>query len=229
MNVIIEGIPVTITKKDIKNLHLTVKPPDGRVEVSAPKRMSDAAVISFVSSKADWIRRQQANIARRDYPKGHMYVSGETLYVKGRPYTLRVLQGSRSSVEIIGEDVVLTAKPDSSVQKREKLITEWYRSILKAEVAEYLPKWEKITGLHCNSWQSKQMRSRWGTCNTQTGRIWLNVQLAKAEPRCLEYVILHELAHLKVSNHRADFKALLDAFMPEWREVKKRLNGVQYM
>lgn len=229
MNVIIEGIPVAITKKDIKNLHLTVKPPDGRVEVSAPKRMSDAAVISFVSSKADWIRRQQAKITQRDYPKEHMYVSGETLYVKGRPYTLRVLQGSRSSVEIIGEEIVLTAKADSTAQQREKLIKEWYRSILKAEVAEYLPKWEKITGLHCSSWQSKQMRSRWGTCNTQTGRIWLNVQLAKAEPRCLEYVILHELAHLKVSNHGADFKALLDAFMPEWREMKKRLNGVQYM
>ena len=229
MNVVIDGIPVTITKKKIKNLHLTVKPPDGRVEVSAPMRMSNDYIVSFVASKTDWIRKQQAKLSQRGLPTEHRYVSGETLYVMGIPYTLRLIEGSISSVTVNGDEVVLTAKAGSSTEQRSDIIKEWYRSILKVEVAEYLPKWETITGLHCSSWQSKQMTSRWGTCNTKTGKIWLNVQLAKAEPRCLEYVILHELAHLKVSNHGPDFKALLDYYMPEWREVKKRLSGVQYM
>ena len=123
-----------------------------------------------------------------------------------------------------GNKAILTVRKESAAKQREAFVNEWYRSLLKVEVEKYLPKWEQITGLHCSSWQSKYMTTKWGTCNTSTRKIWLNLQLAKKPIECLEYVILHELAHLKVKNHSADFVAILDQYMPYWRELKKQLN-----
>lgn len=119
---------------------------------------------------------------------------------------------------------VLTVRKESSPKQRESFVNEWYRNLLKQEVAKYLPKWEKTTGLYCSSWQSKYMTTKWGTCNTNTQKIWLNLQLAKKPIESLEYVILHELAHLKVKNHGPEFVAVLDQYMPQWQERKRLLN-----
>jgi predicted metal-dependent hydrolase len=120
---------------------------------------------------------------------------------------------------------VLNVRCESTAKQRDTFVREWYREQLKAEVARLLPTWEAMTGLKCDSWQSKYMTSRWGTCNIARRKIWLNLQLAKKPVECLEYVILHELVHLLVKNHNADFKALMDTYMPFWRDVKKKLNG----
>lgn len=225
MQIQIAEISVEIVKKKIKNMHLSVLPPDGRVRVSAPQTMSDDAVVMFVRTKLGWIRKQQAKFEAQPRQSEREYVSGETLYVWGRQYFLQVAYSYKGNALVLdGNKAILTVRKESTTKQREAFVNEWYRSLLKAEVEKYLPKWEKITGLYCSSWQSKYMTTRWGTCNTNTRKIWLNLQLAKKPIECLEYVILHELAHLKVKNHGVDFVAILDQYMPYWRELKKQLN-----
>lgn len=225
MNVLISDIQIEIIKKDIKNMHLSVLPPDGKVRVSAPNNLSDESIIMFVKTKLGWIKKQQEKFEQQPRQSEREYVSGETLYVWGHQYYLQVeYNQKRNSLVLEGNKAILSVRKESTVKQREKFVNEWYRSLLKTEVEKYLPKWETITGLYCDSWQSKYMTTKWGTCNTSTRKIWLNLQLAKKPIECLEYVILHELAHLKVKNHGADFVAILDLHMPYWRECKKMLN-----
>lgn len=225
MQIQIADISVEIVKKEIKNMHLAVLPPDGKVRVSAPLAMPDEAIAMFVRTKLGWIRKQQAKFEAQPRQSQREYVSGETLYVWGRQYFLQVAYSYKgNSLVLDGNQAILAVRKESTANQRAAFVNEWYRGLLKAEVEKYLPKWEKITGLHCSSWQSKYMTTRWGTCNTNTRKIWLNLQLAKKPIECLEYVILHELAHLKVKNHGLEFIAILDQHMPQWRERKMLLN-----
>ncbi len=225
MQIMISGIPVEIQKKNIKNMHLYVYPPDGEVRVSAPETMSDHSIEMFVRTKLGWIRRQKEKFENQERQSEREYVSGETLYLWGKQYFLRVeYSGKGNSLILSGDEAILTVRKESTAKQRDTFVKEWYRSLLKEEVEKYLPKWEKKTGLYSSSWQSKYMTTRWGTCNTNTKKIWLNLQLAKKPVDCLEYVILHELAHLKVRNHGADFVAILDEYMPNWRDIRKKLN-----
>lgn len=225
MNVLISDIQVEIIKKDIKNMHLSVLPPDGKVRVSAPNNLSDESIIMFVKTKLGWIKKQQEKFELQPRQSEREYVSGETLYVWGHQYFLQVeYNQKKNSLVLVGNKAILSVRKESTAKQREKFVNEWYRSLLKTEVEKYLPKWEALTGLYCDGWQSKYMTTKWGTCNTSTRKIWLNLQLAKKPIECLEYVILHELAHLKVKNHGPDFVAILDLHMPYWRECKKMLN-----
>lgn len=221
----ISGILVEVCKKSIKNMHLYVKPPNGTVMVSAPLSMSDEAIERFVRTKASWIKKQIAKFDNQPRQSEREYVSGETLYVWGKQYYLQTEYGSKNSLVLSGDKAVLTVRSGSTAEQRENFLREWYRVLLKAEIARLLPKWEKITGLKTTNWQTKYMTTRWGTCNTKTGKIWLNLQLAKKTPECLEYVILHELIHLIEKSHNERFVSLMDKYMPMWREVKTALNG----
>lgn len=214
-----------LQRKNIKNLHLYVLPPDGRVRISAPMRLSKERIAEFVESKLEWIRNQQTRLAEQPHSPVQMYESGETVYLFGSPYSLSVEYTSgKCSVHLNDGKAILTVRPDSTFEQREAVVNEWYRGLLKEQIGILLPKWEVVTGLYCDSWQTKNMKTRWGTCNTGTKKIWLNLQLAKKPPECLEYVILHELAHLKIPNHGKEFEALLDRYMPDWRERRKILN-----
>ena len=228
MYMVLNGIEVSVKRKAIKNMHLYVKPPDGHVEVSAPTQLSDESIELFIRTRIGWIRRQQEKFDKQPRQTAREYVSGEALYVWGRQYYLLVNHSSKgNSLVLDGDKAILTVRVDSTVEQREKFVNEWYRQILKAEIERRLPKWEQITGLHPAGWQTKNMTTRWGTCNTNTRKIWLNLQLAKKPLECLEYVILHELAHLKVRNHSKDFVAIMDQYMPYWRETKKLLNNLK--
>jgi len=221
----ISGIPIEVCKKGIKNMHLYVKPPNGNVAVSAPLSMSDAAIERFVRTKTSWIKKQVAQFDNQLRQSEREYVSGETLYVWGKQYYLQTKHGNKNSLVLSGDKAVLTVRKESTAGQRENYVREWYRELLKAEIARLLPKWEKLTGLKAAGWQTKYMTSRWGTCNTETGRVWLNLQLAKKTQECLEYVILHELVHLVEKKHDERFVVLMDKFMPMWREIKATLNG----
>ena len=219
------GITVEIIKKEIKNLHLAVLPPDGAVRVSAPKTLPDDSIQLFVRTKIGWIRRQQERLRTQPRQTERQYVSGETMYIWGKQYFLQVEYSYKGNdLRLSGDTALLTVRKESTAKQRENFINEWYRQQLKAEIEKYLPKWEAITGLHCTDWQTKYMTTRWGTCNTEKRKIWLNLQLAKKPYVCLEYVILHEIIHLKVRNHGPEFVALMDQFMPFWREIRKQLN-----
>ena len=225
MRVVINGIEVSVTKKALKNMHLYVKPPDGHVEVSAPIYLSDESIELLIRTKIDWIRRQQEKFDRQPRQTAGEYVSGDSLYVWGRQYELLVKYSNKGNSLILdGDKAVLTVRENSTAKQRGKDVNEWYRGILKAEIERVLPKWEQITGLHPDGWQTKNMTTRWGTCNVKTHKIWLNLQLAKKAPECLEYVILHELVHLEEKSHNEKFVALMDKYMPNWRDIRKKLN-----
>ena len=221
----ISGIPIEVCKKDIKNMHLYVKPPNGNVTVSAPLTMSDEAIERFVRTKTSWIKKQIARFDNQPRQSEREYVSGETLYVWGKQYFLQTKYDSKNSLVLSGDKAILTVRKESSAEQRENYVREWHRDILKVEIARLLPKWEKTTGLKAAAWQTKYMTTRWGTCNVKTGKIWLNLQLAKKTPQCLEYVILHELIHLTEKSHNERFVLLMDKYMPMWREIKTTLNG----
>jgi predicted metal-dependent hydrolase len=221
----ISGIPIEICKKDIKNMHLYVKPPKGNVIVSAPFSMGDEAIERFVRTKTSWIKKQIAKFDDQSRQSEREYVSGETFYVWGKQYYLQIECGSKNSLVLSGNKAILTVRKESTVKQRENFVREWYRELLKTEIARLLPRWEKVTGLKTTSWQTKYMTTRWGTCNMKTGKIWLNLQLAKKSPECLEYIILHELIHLVEKKHNEKFVSLMDKYMPMWREVKNKLNS----
>ena len=226
MQVIISGISVSVIRKPIKNMHLYVKPPDGHVEVSAPKDLSDESIKMFIRTRIGWIRRQMDKFEQQPRQTKREYVSGETLYIWGRQYYLYVNPGSKSnSFSIDGDRAILNVREGSTIEQRARLVNEWYRRILKAEIEKKIPKWEQITGLHPSAWQVKYMTSRWGSCNVKAGKIWLNLQLAKKSPECLEYIIVHELVHLVVKNHDEKFVALMDKYLPNWRELRRNLNS----
>ena len=225
MDTEIAGIPVKIIKKDIKNMHLYVKPPDGHVEVSAPRHLSEESILMFVRTRLGWIRKQQDKFLAQPRQTERQFVSGETMYIWGKQYFLQVEYSNKgNSLALSGDSAVLTVRKESTAKQRENYVNEWYRSQLKKEIEKRLPKWEARTGLHCSSWQAKYMTTKGGTCNTQPGKVWLNLQLVKRPFECLDYVILHELAHLRVRNHGAEFIAILDEHMPYWREIRKLLN-----
>ena len=220
----VAGIEVRVDKKKIKNLHLYVKPPYGVVSVSAPLDMSDIIIEHFVRTKISWLKIQIAKYSEQLRQADRQFVSGETLYIWGKQYFLQVEFSSKKSFILKGNIAKLTVLKESTIEQRDKFVREWYREQLTTEVKRLLPKWEAATGLKCDSWQTKYMTSKWGSCNIEDRKIWFNLQLSKKPFECLEYIILHELIHLRVKDHNIEFTTMMDKYMPLWREIKKRLN-----
>jgi len=221
----ISGIPVQINKKEIKNMCLYVKPPNGDVVVSAPLEMTNDVIERFVQTKTNWIRKQIAKIHNQPRKTERKYVSGEKLDVWGRQYCLQVNYGKKNSMLLSGDKALLSTREKSTAEQRKKFVNEWYRGLLKTEIERLLPKWEKKTGLKVTSWNTKNMTSRWGSCKPKKGKICINLQLAKKTPECLEYIILHELIHLVERGHNEKFYTLLSKYMPTWKKIKKLLNS----
>lgn len=225
MRIVISGIPIDIQKKNIKNMHLQVKPPDGHVVISAPSSMDDKAIEVYARTNLSWIKKQIEKFQQQPRSAKRQYVSGETMFIWGKQYYLMFVSDSKkNNFEIQGNKVILSMREDSTVRQRENYVREQYRLLLKAEIERLLPKWEKITELHCDSWQTKYMVTRWGTCNTDKRKLWFNLQLAQKPIECLEYIILHELIHLRERTHNATFIAYMDLYMKNWRAVRKELN-----
>ena len=228
MQIVISGIPIDIHKKNIKNMHLQIKPPNGQVVISAPLSMDDKAIEVYARTNLGWIKKQIEKFQQQPRSAKRQYVSGETMYIWGKQYYLSFVPDSRkNSFKIQGNSIVLSMRKNSTVKQREKYIREQYRRLLKGEIEKILPKWEQITGLHCEPWQIKYMITRWGTCNTEKKKLWFNLQLAQKPVECLEYVILHELIHLKERTHNSIFIAYMDMYMKNWREVRKELNDLR--
>lgn len=225
MRIVISGIPIDVQKKNIKNMHLQVKPPDGHVVISAPHSVDDKAIEAYARTQLGFIKRSIAKFQEQPRASKRQYVTGETMYVWGEPYYLVFkVDNQKNSFEIQNQNVILSMSSKSTVKQRDAFVREEYRKLLKAEIEKKLPKWEKQTGLKCDSWQTKYMVTKWGACNTDKKKLWFNLQLAQKPPRCLDYIILHELTHLITRKHDATFIADMDRFMPNWREIRKELN-----
>ena len=222
MTYYLDDIPIEVEKKKIKNLHLYVKPPYGDVKVTAPKYVSEKEIKAFIEERRDWIIE---NVEKMRAVPVISYETGDRIPVWGELYTLSVLEDTRYSLTTHENGTAdLLVREGCTQEQKEAFINEWYRKELTERVEILLPQWEAYTGLHSSGWQSKVMKSRWGTCNTKTKKIWLNVRLAEHPVECLEYVILHELAHTVVPYHGSEFKAILNEYMPEWKQYKKLLN-----
>jgi predicted metal-dependent hydrolase len=218
---------VEIVRKDIKNLHVGVYPPLGRVRAAVPLLLKDDAVRIALVTKLAWIRRQKVKFENQPRQSAREMVSGETHYVFGMPYRLHVVsEDGPARVEVKGKSLLrLYVRPNTSVKYREHILQEWYRSLLKTIIPPLLEKWEKKIGVRASSWTIRRMRTKWGTCNEKVGRIWLNLELAKKPENCLEYVLAHELTHLKERQHNDRFIAIMDKALPNWRSIKQILNA----
>lgn len=221
----IDGIEILIQRKKIKNLYIRILPPDGIVKMTVPKSMTDARLLVFATEKMDWIKKHKEKYDNCSNPIDIQYETGETHYLWGVGYPLEVKKsGAHNKVMLQDNHIILQVGKDSTVEQRKVVMEEWYRQQLKQEIPAVLESCVKVVGKTPSEWRVKNMKTRWGTCNTVQKRIWLNLQLTKKSPECLEYVMIHELVHLYTRKHDAHFKAYMDRFYPNWKEVKKRLN-----
>lgn len=221
-------LQVEIEKKHIKNMYLKILPPNGKVRVTAPIRMSEENIRKFLTTKLDWIHIQQVKMSNRHTHRLQSYEEGEEVYVWGKPYQLSLkLTLGRSSVQLTGERLYLSVKEASTAIQRKDILNGWYRQELMKSIPQLISKWEERIGVKASGFTIRDMKTRWGTCNIRTKKICLNLQLAKLHPQYLEYVIVHELVHLLESSHNHVFKGYMDFFLPEWRDIKKEMNGSQ--
>ena len=224
MQITVSGIDVQVNKKNIKNMHLSVKPPLGKVVVSAPLLLSTKSIENFVRLNLGWIKKQQEKFINQPRMSARQYVSGETYYIFGKQFFLEFIPSKKRTFKIDGTKILLYMPEKSSVENRQKFIREKFRKILIEQLERLIPKWEETTNLHCESFKTKYMTTRWGTCNSKAKRIWINLQMVEKPLECLEYIILHELVHLRISNHGKDFIEMMNQFMPDWKDRKNLLN-----
>jgi predicted metal-dependent hydrolase len=222
----VANLTVNVVRKDIKNLHLAVYPPNGQVRVAVPLRVNDEAVRLAVISKLSWIKRQQAQYTAQNRQSAREYVSGESHYFQGQRYRLNVISSAEfTGVKIRNKSYLdLYVRPESLPEQRERLLTTWYRQQLHEEIMPLIEKWTAIIGVPLESWAIKRMKTKWGTCNIEARRIWLNQELIKKPVHCLEYIIVHELVHLLERHHNERFTAHMDRFLPQWRFLRDELN-----
>ncbi|NVK44354.1 MAG: M48 family metallopeptidase [Oceanospirillaceae bacterium] len=224
----IANLSIDVIRKDIKNLHLAVYPPTGRIRLAAPNKTDSEVIRLFAISKIGWIKKHIKNFKEQSRESPREYISGESHYFEGRRYLINVIEtNGRSKVEIKNhKQLNLFIKPESTKKEREKVFKAWYRKQLKAQIPEIIQKWESIIGVKVNEWGVKQMRTKWGTCNSHEKRIWVNIELAKKPKQCLEYIIVHEIIHILESSHNDRFVDLMNQFMPKWRSYKDELNSL---
>jgi predicted metal-dependent hydrolase len=224
--IVVGGLRVQVVRKGIKNLHLGVYPPSGRVRVAAPVSVSDNAVRLAVVRNLGWIKRQRARFETQVRQPKRAMAGGETHFFLGRRYRLRVVAGPVRKIVIRNRSVLeLQAPPGSTEAQRQLTIQEWYRRELKRRVSPLLAKWQARLGVQASAWGIRRMRTRWGTSNPESGRILLNLELVKKPPRCLEYLIVHELVHFLERHHNDRFVSIMDTHLPRWRMLRAELNA----
>lgn len=219
------GIPVDVVFKDIKNIHLSVHPPTGRVRISAPERMKMETLRVYAISKLGWIRQQQKRHRAQERETKREYIDRESHFVWGRRYLLKVLERDHApSVELRHSQMILTVRPGSGLEKREAIVSAWYREQLRSVIEPMIAKWERSLDVKVNRCFIQRMKTKWGSCNPRRRNIRLNTELAKKPRACLEYVVVHELMHLLEPHHNERFISLMDQFMPQWRHIRDELN-----
>jgi predicted metal-dependent hydrolase len=219
------GIGIDVVYKDIKNLHIGVYPPIGRVRVAAPLRLGDEQVRLALVRRLPWIKRQRERLQAAERQSQREMVTGESHHVWGSRYRLKAIErAGRPHVELDGDRLVLYIPEGISTERRRKLLDRWYRERLREAIPGIIAKWEPTIGVQVSRWTIRRMKTKWGSCNCETGHIWFNLELAKKHPEGLEYIVVHEMTHLLERGHGNRFTTLMDDFMPDWRGRRDRLN-----
>lgn len=219
------NISVDVVQKEIKNIHLSVYPPTGRVRISAPSRMDLDTIRVFAISKLGWIKKQQAKLKSQKREAQREYIPRESHCYLGKRYLLKVTEHDAPPKVILKHGTIdLYVRRNTSLEQRQAILNEWYRQRLKEVAPKYIEKWEKIMKVKVVEFGIKRMRTKWGTCTREAERIWLNLELAKKPLQCIEYIIVHEMVHLLERHHNERFMAYIDKFMPQWRHYKEELS-----
>lgn len=220
-------IPIDVTHKNVKHLRIVAYPSRKSVRISSPNHVSRQEVREFAESKAGWIQKHFENPQLDNRDVVDSFGDGTIHYLWGEPFRLRIVEDSdRYYVrQLDHRNVELYVKPGSTENVRERVMREWYRRELKQPIPSLIKKWEPIMGVTVNEWNVKKMKTRWGTCNTKAGRIWISLHLVKKEPEFLEYILVHEMTHLLERGHTRRFYRLMDSFHSSWREIDRRLGG----
>lgn len=218
-------IAVDVVQKDIKNIHLSVYPPAGKVRISAPLRMDIDTIRVFAITKLDWIKRQQQKLCEQARETPREYLDRESHYVWGKRYLLKVIEKDAApEIELKHTKMLLQIRPATSDGRKQEILEAWYREQLKEAVPLLIAKWEPLMGVKVEKFFVQRMKTKWGSCSPGSKSIRLNTDLAKKPPECLEYIVVHEMTHLLESTHNSRFIALMDQFIPKWRLYKEELN-----
>jgi predicted metal-dependent hydrolase len=224
--IMVNGLSVEVVRKAIKNLHLGVYPPHGRVRVAVPLAVSDEAVRLAVIGKLAWIKKQQAKFEAQPRQSQREMVGGESHYFLGQRYRLRVMEHhAAAKVELRNKTFMdLYVRPEVGAEQRKEVLQRWYRRQLRMLISDLLEKWQAILDVQVANWGIKKMKTKWGACNVEARRLWLNLELAKKPVQCLEYIVVHELVHLIERHHNDRFIAIMDKYLPQWRLHREELN-----
>lgn len=216
---------IDVTRKNVRRINLSLSGPAASIRVSAPCHCTDAEITEFVRSKLAWLDKHIKLYQLQQRFTAPEYVQGESIYLQGRRYTLNVLENASLNRIVAREDGTLDLylKPGTSPAKRQLLMQNWYRALLEARIAPMILRWQERLGVQANAWGVKRMKTRWGSCSIAAKRIWINLELAKRSDTCLEYIIVHELVHLLERGHGPAFHALMDRFLPDWRDREREL------
>lgn len=222
----VRGIDVDVIYKDIKNLHIGVYPPMGRVRVAAPQRLDDDQVRLAVIQRLPWIKRQQAQLQAVPRQSEREMVTGESHYVWGVRRRLKVVERpGRAHIEVDGDRLALYTPTEHSAEERRNCLDRWYRDQLRRAIPDLVASWEAELDVSVPKWTIRRMKTKWGSCNRETQHLWFNVELAKKHPDCLEYIVVHEMTHYFERNHGERFTTLMDKHLPDWRSRREQLNG----
>ncbi|KTD65286.1 M48 family metallopeptidase [Legionella spiritensis] len=221
----IAGITCELVRKPIKNLHLGVYPPDGRVRISAPLGLSNQAIGRFITHKKTWILTRQKHIQERKITESPSLTDGASCLFQGQIHTLRIKETDSGRPSCIMQDhhLWLSIKTGASQLDKEKILHRWYRDQLQQQLTTLVPAWEKIIGISVQQIGIKKMKTRWGSCNPRAKRIWINLTLIQKPLSCLEYVLVHEMIHFLESGHNRRFYQWMEHFLPDWKQRHQML------
>ncbi|MEW6615825.1 MAG: SprT family zinc-dependent metalloprotease [Thermodesulfobacteriota bacterium] len=222
----VNNIKIDVVRKNIKNIHLAVYPPTGRVRIAVPLKANDDAVRLFAISKLGWIKRHRLKFEGQERITPREYKNRESHYFQGKRYLLNIIEEDAPPKVILKNKtyIDLYVRPGIPVEKRHTIMTEWYRVELKKQIPAMIEKWEKTLNVKVNEWQVKRMKTKWGSCNIEKKRIWINLELAKKPDYCLEYIIVHEMVHLLERHHNDRFLYYMDKYLPNWKQLKTELS-----
>lgn len=222
----ISDITIDVIRKQIRNIHLAVYPPTGRVRIAAPLQTSDDTIRLFAISKLAWIRRNQRKFEGQERITPREFKNRESHYFNGQRYLLNIIETDAPPKVVLKSKnyIDLYVRPESPTAKKLEVLNEWYRAHLKTVIPGLIGKWEKIMSIEVNEWQVRQMKTKWGSCNIEEKRIWINLELAKKPEHCLEYILVHEMVHLMERHHNERFHHFLETYLPNWKQLKTELN-----
>ena len=225
-SITVSSTKIDLVRKDIKNIHLAVYPPIGRVRIAAPLKTNEDTIRLYAISKLGWIKRNQRKFYGKERISPREYRQRESHYFQGKRYLLNIIE-TEAPPEIVLKNnfcIDLYVRPRTPVEKRHEVMSEWYRLQLRKQCPVFIEKWEKLLDVKVSDWQIKKMKTKWGSCNIEKRRIWLNLELAKKPEQCLEYIIVHEMVHLLERHHNERFLFCMDNYLPNWRQLKTELN-----